>query len=104
MATMASIMGGATGGIMGDLTENFRRDTNEMLLIAAGAAITTAILASNFDTRRIVKPIQEMKAASRRIAGGRYDELVQAAGRDEVADLAHRSKVSRVSWMACKMA
>lgn len=86
MAQMAAMMGGSTG-MMTDLTESFSRAVNEVLLVAASLAFATAVLVSTFVTRRIVKPVQEMKAASQRIAGGRYDERVQVMGEDELAEL-----------------
>ena len=86
MAQMSTMMGGSTG-MMTDLTESFGRTVNEVLLVAASLAFVTAVLVSTFVTRRIVKPVQEMKAASQRIADGRYDERVQVAGEDELAEL-----------------
>jgi len=86
MAEMASMMGGSMG-MMTDLTESFTRAVNEVLLVAASLAFVTAVLISTFVTRRIVRPVQAMKAASQRIADGRYDERVQAAGEDELAEL-----------------
>lgn len=87
MAQMADMMGGNMG-MMTDLSESFARAVNEVLLVAASLAVVTAVLVSTFVTRRIVRPVQEMKGASRRIAGGRYDERVQVSGEDELAELA----------------
>ena len=86
MAQMAAMMGGSTD-MMTDLTESFSRAVNEVLLVAASLAVVTAVLVSTFITQRIVQPVQQMKKASQRIADGRYDERVQAAGEDELADL-----------------
>jgi histidine kinase len=88
MAQMSDMMG-ENMGMMTDLTENFSRAVNEVLLVAASLAFVTAVLVSTFVTRRIVRPVQEMKDASRRIADGRYDERVRVPGEDELADLAH---------------
>lgn len=88
MAQMAGIMNSSMG-MMTDLSASFTRAINEVLLVATSLAIVTAVLVSTLVTRRIVRPIQEMKGASRRIAGGRYDERVRIAGEDELADLAH---------------
>ena len=87
MANMTMAMGENMDGMMADLTENFSRAVNEILLVAASIATVTAVLVSTFVTRRIVKPVQEMKAASQRIANGRYNERVQVVGEDELADL-----------------
>ncbi|MCA9945569.1 MAG: HAMP domain-containing protein [Anaerolineales bacterium] len=86
MAEMGPMMGGSTG-MMTDLTENFTQALNEVLLVAASLAFMAAILVSTFVTRRIVKPVQEMKDASQRIANGRYQERVQVNGEDELAEL-----------------
>lgn len=86
MAEMAPMMGGNIG-MMTDLTESFTQTVNEVLLVAASLAFVTAVLVSTFVTRRIVKPVQEMKIASQRIANGRYDERVQVSGEDELAEL-----------------
>ncbi len=88
MASMSVMMSGNMGGMMGDLTENVRRAINEVLLIAALAATATAVLVSSFVTRRIVRPIEEMTEASRRIADGHYDERVIVVGEDELGELA----------------
>jgi histidine kinase len=88
MASMETTIGGNMGGMMSDLTANFRTAVNEILLVAAGIATVTAVLVSSFVTRRIVSPVQQMKEASQRIANGRYDERVQVIGEDELADLA----------------
>lgn len=86
MAEMAPMMGGNMG-MMTALTESFTQTVNEVLLVAASLAFVTAVLVSTFVTRRIVKPVQEMKTASQRIANGRYEERVQVNGDDELAEL-----------------
>ncbi len=86
MAEMAPMMGGSMG-MMTDLTESFTQTVDEVLLVAASLAFVTAVVVSTFVTRRIVKPVQEMKSASQRIADGRYEERVQVNGEDELAEL-----------------
>lgn len=86
MLEMAPMMGGSMG-MMTDLTESFTQTVNEVLLVAASLAFVTAVLVSTFVTRRIVKPVQEMKTASQRIADGRYEERVRVSGEDELAEL-----------------
>lgn len=80
-------LGADMGGMMGDLIANFQAAINEILLVAAALAFITAVIVSTFVTRRIVKPVQQMKAASQRIANGRYEERVQISGEDELAEL-----------------
>ena len=87
MVGMELMMGGDMGGMMVDLTESFQSAVNEILLIATGLAIITAVFVSTFVTRRIVEPVRKMQRASRHIAGGHYDERVQIVGEDELAEL-----------------
>lgn len=70
----------------GDLFANFRLAVREALFLAASAALLAAILVSAFVTRQVVTPIQQMTAASQRIAQGHYDERVAVAGRPEDFD------------------
>jgi histidine kinase len=86
IAGMSAVMG-SDMGMMTDLAENFTQAINEVLFVATSLAFVTAVLVSTFVTRRIVKPVQAMTAASQRIANGRYDERVQAVGEDELAEL-----------------
>lgn len=87
MASMQSMMGGSMAGMMTDLTDSFQRAVNEILLVAASLAVVSAGVVSLFVARRIVRPIRELQAASRRIADGRYGERVQVSGADELAQL-----------------
>jgi histidine kinase len=89
-ATLGSTLGEviADPGMIADLAATVRRTVNEVLVVAAAAATISAVVISVFVTRRIVRPIQAMQIASRRIAEGRYDERVQVVGEDELAELA----------------
>jgi histidine kinase len=69
------------------LFENFRASMFESLAYAVTASVLVALLVSLFLSRRIVAPVQAMSNATQRIANGRYDERVQVAGRDELAQL-----------------
>jgi histidine kinase len=71
-----------------DLNESFAQAVNQILLVAAGAALLTAVVISTFVTRRLVRPIQRMKVASERIASGEYEERVDVSGEDELSALA----------------
>jgi two-component system sensor histidine kinase BaeS len=76
MAAMAEMMGGGMMGLNADLFGNFRRAVTEALALAGGAAFVVALVVSIFVSRRVVLPVQEMQAASQRIARGHYDERV----------------------------
>jgi len=92
LAYMGQMMGGQMMGV--DLSTNFRQAVTEALtsgiLVAAVAALSLSVLIS----RRVVLPVQEMMAASQRIAEGHYDERVGISGNvaqgdvDELGELA----------------
>jgi signal transduction histidine kinase len=67
---------------------NFRAGVFEALGYAALAASVAAVIVSVFFSRRIIRPLQAMTQASRRIATGHYDERVLVDGEDELAQLA----------------
>ena len=87
MSEMLHTMGGSEI-LIEDLNESFGIAVNQILLIAAAAALLTAVVVSSFVTRRLVGPIQRMKAASQRIAAGEYEERVEVPGEDELGALA----------------
>ena len=83
-------MGLGQGQGMGQtLIQDFRSGVNEALAWAALAAVVVASGVSLLISRRIVAPIQEMTRASQRIATGKFDERVNAAGQDELGQLGH---------------
>lgn len=74
--------------LIADLGDSFVQAVNQILIIAAVAALLTALLVSTFVTRRLVGAIQRMKFASQRIAAGEYEERVEVPGDDELGALA----------------
>jgi signal transduction histidine kinase len=66
----------------------FQTATQQALLLSGGAAILVAVAVSLMISARIVTPVRQMLAASRRIAAGHYAERVPARGTDELAALA----------------
>lgn len=92
MGAMNEMMGGQMMSMGMDLFANFRTAVTEALALAAGAAFLAAVAVSVFVSRRVVLPVQEMMAASQRIAEGHYDERVGVAAghvqRDELDELA----------------
>lgn len=79
---------GESEALVDDLNESFAQAVSQILLIAATAAVLTAVIVSTFVTRRLVRPIQRMKVASQRIAAGEYDERVETLAEDELGALA----------------
>jgi signal transduction histidine kinase len=60
----------------------------QALLLSGGAATLVAVAVSLLVSARIVTPVRQMLAASRRIAQGHYTERVPASGQNELAALA----------------
>ncbi len=77
---MMQMMGGGQGpggfGGMGQVYADFRASFNEALAYAVLAALVAALALSLFFSRSVVAPVQQMMAASQRIADGRYSERV----------------------------
>jgi histidine kinase len=82
MLSMRSMMGdsGMGMGRDADLFASFRAAVNESLLLAASAAMVAAVVVSLLVTRRVVAPVRQIMAASRRIAEGSYGERVELQG------------------------
>ena len=74
--------------LVADLHDNFMAAVNEILAVAALAALLAAALISSFVARRIVGPVRQMMHASRRMAAGDYHERVHVPGEDELGALA----------------
>lgn len=81
-------MSGMTEGMLGDLDVAYRRALSSSLAWAAGASVLAAAGVGLFVTRRIVAPLRAMTRASARIAGGTYQDRLDAAAPGEVGDLA----------------
>jgi len=74
--------------LVADLHDNFMAAVNEILAVAALAALLAAALISSFVARRIVGPVRQMMHASQRMAAGDYHERVHVPGEDELGALA----------------
>jgi signal transduction histidine kinase len=59
------------------------------LLIGVGAALLTAAIVAVFVGRRVLRPIDELRTATRRMAGGDYDVRVPVPAETELASLAN---------------
>lgn len=87
MATMQALAGDDPA-MQHELETSFHAAVNEILVVAAVAAILAALTVSLFTTRRIVGPIRQMLSASQHIAAGHYNQRVEVAGEDELSELA----------------
>lgn len=87
MAAMGETMGGMSRVLELDFFVSFRNAVTEALFVAGSAAFAAAVVLSVFVSRRVVLPVQEMQAASRRIAAGHYEERVGVPGGGDLEDL-----------------
>ena len=94
MWAMADMMGGRMMGMGMDLFTNFRSAVTEALAVAGIAAFLAAVVVSLFVSRRVVLPVQEMMAASQRIAEGHYDERVGVPGSTRLDELDELSRLA----------
>ena len=67
---------------------NFRAGIFDAMAYSALAAVAVALVVSFIFSRRIVAPLRAMMTASQHISAGHYDERVDVAGNDELAQLA----------------
>ena len=104
MAAMAQMMGGRMMGMNVDLFTNFRSAVTEALFLAGSAAFLAALAVSIFVSRRVVVPVQQMQAASQRIASGHYEERVAVPGEADREDLDELARLAvSFNQMATKL-
>ena len=89
---MARAMGGGTDGtqaqaLQNDLERGFNTALTQSLLLAALVTVPLALVVSAAISKRIVAPVLRVSSASARIAAGRYEERLPAAGHDELGEL-----------------
>ncbi len=87
MADMEAALRGGPGEAL-DLEASFHAAINEVIAVGLLAAMGAAIVVSSFTTGRIVRPLQDMMKASRRIADGDYHQRVKTTSGDELGALA----------------
>jgi signal transduction histidine kinase len=86
MATMA--MSGMTNMMANDLRQSFDEAVTQALVISVAVSVVVAILAAIVATRQVAAPIDRVRAASRRLADGHYNERVEIPAELELAALA----------------
>jgi two-component system sensor histidine kinase BaeS len=80
LSEMSTMMGDRSQELEMGLLSSFRRGASEALVLAALLAFVAALVLSLIISRRVVVPVQDIMAASQRIAGGYYDERVGVPG------------------------
>ncbi len=68
---------------------NFRTAIDDALLRASLAAVVAAVVVTWLVSQQIVNPLRALVKLSQRIAGGHYQERLEATSHDELADLVH---------------
>lgn len=81
--------GQQSGVVEAELNDAFTRSLTVALAVAVGAGAVAAVAASTLVSRRVLSPLDRMRTAVRRMAGGHYAERVPSPGDRELADLAH---------------
>lgn len=91
MLPMMGMMESPMMGMMGEgkgheFYTGFRNAVNQALIWSGLAALTAALVVSVLVSRKVVSPVQEMKAVSQRIASGNYDQRVKVPDNPEKGD------------------
>lgn len=71
-----------------DLEVSYRRALTQSIGWSVALAAVAGVAVAWFVTRRIVKPLRSLTLASRRIAGGRYAQRLDAGAPGEIGELA----------------
>ena len=84
--------GGMMGGMMGNRAfvqaqRDFLDGLGQTLIIAGAAGVLLAIILSGLFTRQIVRPLDKVASAARRVAGGDLSQRVETKGSSELAEL-----------------
>ena len=84
-----TVLGGVILAQTAEMLHSFTRPMLVMLLAVAGVSLGLAILLSLEQTRLLVKPIQKITQAARRMADGTYAERITSLPNDEIGELGH---------------
>ncbi len=68
---------------------NFRTAIDDALIYASLAAVVAAVVVTWLVSQQIVNPLRALVKLSQRIAGGHYQERLEATSHDELAELVH---------------
>lgn len=82
------MMGGEMmGGPFAQAQRDFLDGLGQTLIIAGAAGVLLAIILSGLFTRQIVRPLDKVASAARRVAGGDLSQRVEIQGSSELAEL-----------------
>jgi signal transduction histidine kinase len=71
-----------------DVNQMFLDATHRSLIWATLATLTLAVILSFLLTRKVLTPLSQMTAITKRIAGGNYESRVPISSTDEIGELA----------------
>jgi signal transduction histidine kinase len=71
-----------------DVNQMFLDATHRSLIWATVATVTLAVILSFLLTRKVLTPLSQMTAITKRIAGGNYESQVLISSTDEIGELA----------------
>jgi signal transduction histidine kinase len=85
---MANTFGAMPEGMRGQLEEGFASAFASALLVAVSVSVAIAFLAAAFAAGRVLRPLEAVRTAARRLASGSYGERVPEPKESELAALA----------------
>lgn len=88
LRSMGETMMGMTHDMAASLETGFRTSLDQALIIAGLVAAATAVVAALFAARKVIGPLDAVRAATRRLASGSYGEVVPEPEETELAALA----------------
>ena len=86
--SMSHMMGGMTAVMEAELEAGFEEAFWQAMAVSMSVGIVVAVVASVVGSRRVIKPIDAVRRATRRLAGGNYRERVEEPLEEELAALA----------------
>jgi len=88
LEAMGQLMGGMAHAVVADFESGVTDSFTRALLVAAAASALVAVGAAAFASGRVLRPLQEVRRATRRLAAGFYRERVPVPQEHELAALA----------------
>jgi signal transduction histidine kinase len=82
-----------------DQATSFLRSLNQMLLALGAIAILSGALLGFVVSRQITRPLEDLAAASRKMAQGDFEFPIEVKGKDEVAELTRAFEQMRKSLL-----
>ncbi len=88
MGSFGGSPGGSPGGPPADVRSAFLSALTTALMFGTLASVIAAVLAAVFVTRRLIRPLNAVRTATRLIAAGRYEASVPVPREPELAGIA----------------